>query len=250
MVGQTSHEHRVQFYDGDASALAVNVGRFAAEGLRRGDGILIIAGADHRRAFARAAVSAGADVEWATRHGRWIALDAARTLESFLVDGQPDWQRFQSVLEPVIRALRANGAGIRAYGEMVGILWQAGRYDAASQLEGFWNRVLGDGGLELFCAYPIDIFGTEFRSADVDALLCAHTHVVPAADAELESAVTRAMREVLGSDVETLDVSIETGRRDGWPALPRCEATIVVAQRAPAFADEIIARARRYYAAA
>ncbi len=250
-MGGNPHEHRVQFYGDDSAALATNVGRFAAEGMARGDGVLVIASAEHRRAFARAAASAGADVESAVRQGRWIALDATRTLEAFLVDGQPDGHRFRSVLDPAIRTLRSNGASIRAYGEMVGVLWRAEQFDAASQLEALWNRLLAGGGLELYCGYPIDIFGDAFRTADVDALLCAHTHVVPSGDARLQTAVTRAMRDVLERDDVDFDALIETSRPNTWPALPKGEAAILwLRNELPAYADEILRRARGYYSAA
>ena len=64
----------------------------------------------------------------------------------------------------------------------------------------YWNGLLRSSNISLFCAYPIDVFGEEFHVENVDALLCAHTHMVPIDD-ELESALNRAMNEVLGERV-------------------------------------------------
>jgi hypothetical protein len=244
-------EHRVQFYDDNTTALAASVGRYAAEAVRAGDSVLIIATAEHRRAFARSAAELGADVERAAHAGRFVSLDAEHTLESFMVDGRPEWDRFVRVLDPVLRSLNAGGGRTRAYGEMVGVLWTDGRRAAAAQLEAFWNRVIDERALELFCAYPIDIFGEEFRSADIDALLCAHTHVVPAADTALRDAVARAMHEVVGHDIDVFAGAFDATRSAAWPPLPKGEAAILWLRDAlPAYADEIVRRARHYYTAA
>jgi len=82
---------------------------------------------------------------------------------------------------------------------MVGILWKAGRFSAAILLEQFWNDLLSRSPFNLFCAYPIDVFEQDFRPAHLDALLCAHTHLLPtAANEDLDSAIDRAMDEILG----------------------------------------------------
>jgi len=68
-----------------------------------------------------------------TRKKRWIVS---------WWDGQPDWDLFRRVIGDALRALRPRtGTGsIRAYGEMVGLLWGAESYEAAGRLEEYWNR--------------------------------------------------------------------------------------------------------------
>jgi len=246
--------HLVQLYDdGDARALTENVGRYVCESVARGEGAVVIATAHHGAAFARAIAEGGVDVETAIRAGRLVFLDAEQTLARFMVEGQPDWERFESVVEPVLRGIResSSGTGLRAYGEMVGVLWRAGEYAAAIRLEEFWNRLLACGGFELFCAYPIDVFGDEFRDADVDALLCTHTHVVAAGDGALQSALHRAMDEVLGNTADGVRRLVEANHRPAWAALPDAEAAILwLRNNLPDYAGEIIARAQRHYRAA
>jgi hypothetical protein len=43
---------------------------------------------------------------------------------------------------------------VRAYGEMVALLWDAGNVAGAIELEALWNDLLDDVRFGLFCAYP------------------------------------------------------------------------------------------------
>jgi hypothetical protein len=86
-------------------------------------------------------------------------------------------------------------AGLRVYGEMVGLLWQAGEYPAAIRLEQLWHRLMKAVDFSLYCAYPIDIFGRGFEAGLIDALLCAHTHLLSCGpDDALVSARARGAR--------------------------------------------------------
>jgi hypothetical protein len=244
------HSHLVQLYDADIGALFANVGAYASEGLHAGDGVIMIATAEHRSAFVAAIAALGADPDAAVDAGRLVLLDAEATLARFMVDGQPDWALFEATIAPALRTLRerAGGTHVRAYGEMVGILWQAGQYAAAIQLETFWNRLIEAGGFDLFCAYPIDVFGDEFRSADVDGVLCTHTHLVPTDGGQLQRALDRALDDVLGRSAQDVRRLVETQQRPSWAAIPSGEAAILwLRSHLPAYADEIVARARRHY---
>src|SRR5262249_17252245 len=144
---------------------------------------------------------------------------------------------------------RAPDFRVRAFGELVGLLWKEGRYSAAVRLEQFWNRLITSHGLHLFCAYPIDIFGPEFQSAGLDALLCAHSHVLPGGrDEDLETAIDRALRERLGATIAGLKIPLEDICRPFHTAIPKAEATVLwLRNNVPSYADEILARARLYY---
>jgi len=240
--------HFVQLYGKDDRALTRNVARYLSEGLRRGDGILVIATADHRGMLVRKLKEERAYPK-AVLEGRLVFLDAAATLARFMVDGEPDRGRFESVVGEALNGVqsRAVHTGVRAYGEMVGLLWVGGERAAAVRLEELWNQLLESSTVSLFCAYPIDVFGPEFELASVDPLLCSHTHLVPS-DSALEGALNRAMDEVLGERVAGLRNLIQTNYRPAWALLPRPEAMILwLRNNLPGSADEILKRARVYY---
>jgi hypothetical protein len=240
--------HVVQLYGNDDRLLTQNVGRFLAEGLKRGDGVVVISTPEHRGTLARH-LSQERVYSKAVLEGRLIFHDAEVTLGRFMVDGIPDPDLFANVVGEALRGARARAvqSGVRAYGEMVGLLWQAGQYSAAVRLEELWNQLLRSSDVSLFCGYPIDIFSPEFQADKVDALLCAHTHLLPL-DSALESALNRAMDEVLGARVEGLRSLIQANHRPSWAAIPKAEALVLwLRNNLPDSADQIINLARQYY---
>jgi hypothetical protein len=236
--------HLVQLYGDDERPLEENVGRYLFEGLKHGDGLIAIATPTHRRAFIRELAGLGVD-------GQLLILDAEETLSRFMQGGQPDWSRFDFVVGAAVRRFcrRPNHAGLRAYGEMVGILWQRGQVEAAIQLEEFWNRLLRSHEVRLYCAYPIDIFGDEFQLASVDAVLCAHTHLMPTdPDDNLEDAINDAMDEVLGARAEGIKRLIKANFRPSWAELPRAEAIILwIRNNLPEYSEAILDLARVHH---
>lgn len=243
--------HLVQFYDAEPGALVTNVADFIDDGLRHGDSVVVIATLEHSDAFLAALGASRGQRDKRTR--QLVFLDAETTLELFMTDGQPDWRRFERVIGETIRGLRRArpAAHLRAYGEMVGILWAAGKVDAAVQLEKYWNVLLGGDAFSLFCGYPIDVFADEFHVEHVHELLCAHTHVLPGGTASsMEAALDRAMRDVLGGEAEVVRRSVEVAANPAWGAVPGVEATILwLRQHQPDYANEVLSRARSYYRA-
>src|ERR1700730_16720670 len=88
--------HLVQFYDAEPSALIRNVAGFIDEGLRRGDSVVVIAIPEHSDAFLTALGRSRRPRDVQTR--RLVFLDAQATLDQFMLDGQPDWRRFEQVV--------------------------------------------------------------------------------------------------------------------------------------------------------
>jgi hypothetical protein len=243
MLDSPGEDHLVQFYGTDDDSLAVNVTKYLVEGLKRGEGAIVIATPAHIALFSRNLHDAGPRIAW---------LGANQTLAEFMVDGMPDWDRFQQTISPAIQSIRGHAAGLRAYGEMVGLLWTAGKYAAAVRLEQFWNRLLSRSPFTLFCGYPIDILSRDFDPDALDPLLCSHTHVVPAGDPRLEASIYQAMEQVLGSKAESAEAAMKDQCfRARWAVLPRSEALILwIRRNLPVEADEILARARSYSQAA
>jgi PAS domain S-box-containing protein len=246
------HGHLMQLYQADEQVLTQNVGRYLLEGLKRGEGLLVIAVREHADAFMRELERLGADPVTAMRAKRLLFLDARETLAKCLVGGQPDWQSFEYTIGTAMLEVRSgeDHVGCRAYGELVALLWESGRFPLAIQLEEFWNKLLESGDFKLFCGYPIDVFGRDFHADSVNALLCAHTHVVPTDfDGDLENAVSRAMDEVMGSEVDDLRSQMKASFLPvAWAAVPAGEAGILwIRDHRPEKADEVAAWARTYY---
>jgi MEDS: MEthanogen/methylotroph, DcmR Sensory domain len=240
--------HFVQLYGEDDGLLIKNVTRYLAEGLRRGDGLVVIATPEHSEPIARELRQDRA-YSRAVLEGCVVFLDAEATLANVMVDNRPDPGRFQAVVcETVARIQqRAGHSAVRGYGEMVGLLWKAGRVSDAVLLEGHWNRLLDSSNLRLFCAYPIDVFSQDYQAEKVDQVLCAHTHMLPVDDA-LESALNQAMHEVLGARMLALRGLMKANHRPSWGVVPKSEGIILwLRNNLPGTAEEILRLARHYY---
>lgn len=240
-------QHFVQFYDADHAAWLASVTRYLAEGLRAGESVLVVATPEHRKAILRRLASLGFDAsEFSCR---LVFLDASQTLARFMRNGDPDWARFQHAIGSELERLRASSlhGGLRAYGEMVGVLWSAGAFTSSIRLEEYWNRLLQATSFKLFCGYPINIFAEDFHHSHVEAVISAHTHVIPTGlDGHLDWAVRSAIDEVAGTGAARLKSWIPT--RHPHTRVPAAEAAILSLPGAmPAEARDIINAARRHY---
>ena len=250
-VPENAREHVVQFYQSDQALLTRNVTDFLSEGLKQGEAALVITTTERNAAFARELRESGVDFDAAIQKRELLFADAQQTLQRFMVDGRPDWLRFQRTIEALLREIRpqTDRNGLRAYGDMVGLLWQQRQYEAAIQLERFWNKLMTVHSFHLFCAYPIDVFGSDFDPALLDPLLSAQTQLMcTGKNQELCDAIDRAVDEVLGPNVEGWKTLLED--KPTWASLPEAEAVILwIRRNVPQLADEILAQARRHYQA-
>ncbi len=174
-------DHVVQLYGEDDQFLAKNVSLFLGEGLRRRDGLIVIATPDHRQGIAHLLMQEGAaETTEAEREGRLVFLDARETLDRLLLDGRPDEGRFEAVVGTLLRQVReVSGSGqVRAFGEMVSLLWNEGRSAEAEELEALWNAALAGSAYTLFCAYSVDLFDAAVDQRALNAIVTSHTHLM------------------------------------------------------------------------
>ncbi len=246
-----SRGHFVQLYETGEEALTNNVGHYLWQGLRQGDGVLVIATPAHQELFSRHLETMGADLDALRASRQLVCWDAQETLDKFMIGGQPDWERFAGVIRAALRQVcPAKGAeGSRAYGEMVGILWKARQYAAAIRLEQFWNKLLEQSSFSLYCAYAIDVFGKEFNVANLDGVLRTHTHLIPTQpNGMLEAALHQSMDEILGSKAAELRLLIRANQRPAWAVMPTAEATVLwLRNNLPEQAEQIVSLARQHY---
>ena len=172
------HHHAVQFYSTDQSLIRT-VATFLAEGLAGGQPAVVIATPAHRVAIAEALMRRGANPQQALRTGDLIVLDAEATLDLFMVDGAPDPGLFEkNVGRLVEQALNGRDTVVvRAYGEMVDVLWKQGAADAAIQLEMLWNKLALKYSFALLCGYAMGSFYKQTQR--LDEVIAQHTTVIP-----------------------------------------------------------------------
>jgi len=175
--GETApSEHIAQFYENDAVLIDTLAG-FVGGGLRAGESTIIIATPKHLQLLERHLVDTGVDLVSAILEDRYIALDAEATLASFMVNGWPDEQRFALLLEQLLERATVKKRRVRAFGEMVALLWARGETAATVRLEQLWQRVCDSRPLSLFCAYP-KAGCTKGPQASLDDICSAHSRVI------------------------------------------------------------------------
>lgn len=153
-MGTVAHLHHVCQVYADEEAFLDSLGAFVGTGLRERQAVIVIATPGHLAALVARLTRVGHHVTRAFMEDGLIALDAEETLAQFMVNGWPDAERFARVMNPVIARARRGGRDVRAFGEMVALLWSRERYAATLRLEELWNQLLATEDFPLFCAYP------------------------------------------------------------------------------------------------
>jgi Signal transduction histidine kinase len=179
--GHDHNGHTVQFYSQD-SFLLDGLSRFIGTALGAGDAAVILATRAHREGLESRLHAHGLNTAEAVSQGRYIALDAAETLAKIMGEGFPDAARFREVIGSlVIQAQNAveHGRRVAAFGELVALLWEDGKHDAAIRLEQLWNELGKEHSFRLHCAYPIRGFAQENHAALFLKICTEHSEVIP-----------------------------------------------------------------------
>ena len=174
--GNVASEHLVHLFDAPQSLVDI-VATHLYEGWRRGDSLLVAARASHWALASIELAGRGCPVDELIASGRLIVLDASTTLASFMVNGEPERERFQRSIGDVVRSLcRESAAGLTAYGEMVDILAAQGNFIAAEHLEALWNALSTECSFRLLCGYSSSHFDDDRSVGHLDRIDAQHTN--------------------------------------------------------------------------
>jgi PAS domain S-box-containing protein len=203
-------EHFVQFYESDDS-LVDSVSRFVGAALTDGGNSIVIATPEHRRALEEKLTAGSIDMQEAVTVGRCELLDAAETLALFMVDGAPDRGLFFATVGESVKQLSERGGRIHAFGEMVALLWAAGKRDAAIRLEELWNELVKKHRFALYCAYPLAGFKDQADGAPLTNICNCHSKVIPAESYQRFDTEAARLQEIalLQQKAQSLEAEIQ-----------------------------------------
>ncbi len=177
---QASDAHFVQFYEDD-EFIVDEVAEFLDGALRAGDAAILIATPQHRAALTKRLRGYGnptAAQSWYP--GELVVLDAREALARFMVDGAPNEALFLSAIGSVVaRAANGGARAVRAFGEMVALLYADGNVEAALQLEDLWNGLARRHTFSLMCAYPMNLFSSAEHAETFRHVCATHSKVRP-----------------------------------------------------------------------
>jgi len=116
-------------------------------------------------------------LERARLREQYIDLDAEETLAEFMRDGQPDEKLFRGLVSDLLERAGRSGRRVRAFGEMVALMWGRGQNEATMQLERLWHDLCQKEAFSLFCAYPRSGF-TQDADESIREICATHSRVV------------------------------------------------------------------------
>ena len=171
-------EHFVQIYESEEVFMDI-LASFVSEALKEDHVAVVIATPAHRQELNERLLESGHDLAALLLEDQFICLDAEEMLRKFMVNGWADDELFfQCVADILARAIK-NGRKVRAFGEMVTIMWSKGYYGAAVRLEHLWHGLCAEHSFQLFCAYP-EIGFAENGSEAIAHICAAHSKILAA----------------------------------------------------------------------
>lgn len=185
-------DHVVQIYENDAVFMDALAG-FVGGGINAGDCCVIIATPAHLEALEKKLSSYGIQVDDLVSERRYFPINAKELLSSFMVNDWPDEKLFEKAVDGLLSSCQLNGRRIRAFGEMVALLWAEGHSGATVQLEHLWNQYCKKQSFCLFCAYPKSGFTGDIHES-VEHICCAHSKMISGTEHQLTNIVYHDMK--------------------------------------------------------
>ena len=177
---EITRSHEVEFYSDDA-AFVVGFTRFIEAALEAGNAVIVVATEAHRKDLLATLQARGVDIVAATEQRRYIPLDVAETLSTFMVDDLPDPARFLKVAGNLVAAAAKASKGERpcvaACGECAPTLWEQGKADAAIQVEHLWDEIAKNCNVDILCGYVLNSFHREQESHIYERICAEHSAV-------------------------------------------------------------------------
>lgn len=243
--------HILQVYDSQAF-LAAAVAHFAAEGLRRGDAVVLVGTREHRQQVREALQARDVDAGAAAHRRQLFFADVHEMLAAASDGGRLDPARLAEAVGALLADANRDGrfVGVRWWGEHSDALYYRGEAEAALALEAACAR-LHCRDVTALCSFLYDRFDPHGYGGILEGMCRAHTHVIPAEDyVGHRLAVNRAIAEVVGEIRGTLLQSLSSWKGLGCE-LPSSQALLFWLREAlPDRFEEVLARARAYHACA
>jgi len=172
--------HEAGFYSDDRYLLD-ELTQFVGAALRAGNAAIVVATESHRGSLLPRLEAHGVDIAAAIEQGRYIALDAAAALPTFMLRDAPDPVRFVKVLGNLMstaaKAVKNKQARVAIFGEMCHLLWAQGNAEAAIQVEKLGNQLTKTHDVDILCGYSLSIVQGGMDSHIVQRICAEHSAV-------------------------------------------------------------------------
>ena len=172
--------HEAGLYSEDRRLLD-DVTQFIGAALKAGNAAIVVATESHRNSLISKLQLHGVDIPAVIEQGRYISLDAADVLSTFMVNGMPDPVRFLKLFGNLIataaESAKSEQARVAVFGEGVHLLWAQGNAEAALQVEELSNEIVRTCDVDILCGYSVVSFQGGVDSPIFQQICAAHSAV-------------------------------------------------------------------------
>jgi len=177
---EINRNHRVGFHNDDAAFL-LDFACFIEAALDAGNAVIVIATKSHLNGLAQRLQERGRDLAAALEQGRYIPLDVADVLASFMINEMPDPLRLQKVagalLTEAAKATKGNPPRVAVCGECSPTLWAEGKADGAIRVEHLWDEIAKTYDVDILCGYVLTNFQRENEKHIYERICAEHSAV-------------------------------------------------------------------------
>jgi len=155
---ETARHHEVGFYSDDRHFLD-HLTLFIGATLTSGNAAIVVATESHRNQLIPRLQAYGPAIAEAIERGRYVALDAAEALSTFMLNGMPDpvlfMKAFSNLILTASNASKVEHPRVAIFGEGVHLLWAKGNAEAAIQVERLSNQLSKTYDVDILCGYSL-----------------------------------------------------------------------------------------------
>ena len=177
---QKKAPHEALFYSDDEVFLS-SLTRFIAGALEAGDVAVSITTEPHRHSLLHRLRARRLDMDTAIREGRYIALDAVKTLSAFMINDVLDAPRFFEIATDLIRTAAKAGKNdhprVAVCGECGNLLCASGRASGAVRLEQLWEQLGTTYEIYSLCGYLLNNFNHDEDHLVFGSICTVHSAV-------------------------------------------------------------------------
>lgn len=170
------YDHVVQIYDHDETFLNT-LFAYVTDGIKSDDCVIVIATKPHLESLNEKLLQSGFRLEDLGARNLYVPMEAEVALSKFMVNDWPDATLFLDLVSGLIANAKKDNRRVRAFGEMVAVLWAREQVGATVRLEQLWNTFCESQAFCLFCAYPQSGF-TQDAVDSVMHICSAHSKMI------------------------------------------------------------------------
>ena len=133
--------------------------QFIGTALKAGNAAIVVATKSHQDSLIRRLEAYGLDTGRAIEQGRYIALDAADTLSTFIVNDVFDsgqiLESFGNLILRAAAAAKGEHPRVALFGEVADLLWKRGNSKAAIRDEELSSELTKRYDMDILCGYSL-----------------------------------------------------------------------------------------------